>query len=98
MGVHELPQPDTRADGDFLSPVGTTEFPNAADDWLEGSMLRACVGGRPVRLPFPEEEVSVDGPSLLIFRRRRDVAPACTGRRQWFCFPRCQYDQGSRRS
>ena len=60
-------------DGDFFPPVGVSELPSQADGRLQGSVMGSDVGGGPLRLPLLEEEVAVDGTSLAILQRRRDV-------------------------
>src|SRR6218665_2300156 len=60
-------------DGDFLPPVGVTELPSQGDGRLQGSVVGSGVGGGPFRLSHPEEEVAVDGLSLAVLQRRRDV-------------------------
>src|SRR6218665_1925167 len=60
-------------DGDFLPPVGVTELPIQGDGWLQGSVVGSGGGGGPSRLPLSEEEAAVDGSSLAVLQRRRDV-------------------------
>ena len=51
-------------DGDFFPSVGVTELPSQADGRLQSSVVGFGVGGGPLRLPLPEEEVAVDGSGL----------------------------------
>src|SRR6218665_2391998 len=60
-------------DSDFFPPVWVTELPSQADGRLQGSVVGSGVGGGPLRLPLPEEEVAVDGSGLAVLQRRRDV-------------------------
>ena len=53
--------------------IGIGDLLGQAADWLQGSVIESGVGGGSLPLPFPEEEVTVDGNSLAILQRRRDV-------------------------
>src|SRR6218665_2360466 len=67
--VVEAAVPESESvDGDFFPPVGVTEFPSQADGRLQGSVVGSGVGGGPLRLPLPEEEVAVDGSGFAVLQ------------------------------
>src|SRR6218665_1383382 len=60
-------------DGDFFPRGGVPKLPIQGEGGLRGSVVGSGGGGGPSRLPLSEEEAAVDGSSLAVLQRRRDV-------------------------